>query len=191
MNRQQTLTNCTKPSWWHCNRTWPQPDYYRHHARCEDGGYLAGLADTCRSSIRELPSYPIVADAVMRHAQRVVFYQSDINLATINDHSRLGQWAGRQVSGTELNWWEIGAACGSSLAIFAHVAAAADPTLTPCEVNATEALYWPWAEALHILLDSLVDREEDRADQPTEPPRPLLIPRGDDRATWNAGKRDG
>jgi tetraprenyl-beta-curcumene synthase len=140
----------------------PHHDYYQHHARREDGGYLVQLADACRASIRELPSYPVVADAVMRHAWRIVFYQCHINLATANDHPYLARWAAKQASGAELNWWEVGAACGSSLAIFAHIAAAADPALTPCEVNAIEALYWPWAEALHIFLDSLIDRTEDR-----------------------------
>lgn len=140
----------------------PHSNYYQHHARCEDGGYLTELIDTCRTFIRELPSYPIVADAVMRHARRIVFYQSDINLATTNDHPCLARWGSKQAPGTDLNWWEVGAACGSSLAIFAHIAAATDPALTSCEVDAIEALYWPWAEALHILLDSLIDRTEDR-----------------------------
>jgi tetraprenyl-beta-curcumene synthase len=140
----------------------PHRDYYQYHARRQDGGYLAQLADACRASICKLPSYPLVADAVMRHAGRMVFYQSDINLATTDDYPRLARWASKQASSAELNWWELGAACGSSLAIFAHIAAAADPALTSCEVDAIEALYWPWAEALHILLDSLIDRAEDR-----------------------------
>jgi tetraprenyl-beta-curcumene synthase len=140
----------------------PHRDYYKHHAHHEDGGYLSELADTCRSSIRELPSYPIVAKAVIHHAERMVFYQSNINLATTSDQAGLARWATKQPSGAELDWWEVGAACGSSLAIFAHIAAATDPTLTPAEANAIEALYWPWAEALHILLDSLIDRAEDR-----------------------------
>ena len=92
----------------------------------------------------------------------MVFYQSTINLATAVDHPHLEQWARKQASGTTLNWWEVGAACGSSLAIFAHITAAIDPGLTPDDVDAIEALYWPWAEALHILLDSLIDRAEDR-----------------------------
>ena len=140
----------------------PHGDYYRHQTRREDGGYLAELTDTCRAAVRELPSYPAVAEAVLRHARRIVFYQSDINLATAADYHDLARWASKQVAGSELKWWEIGAACGSSLAIFAHVAAAADPGLTSGEVNAIDALYWPWAEALHIFLDSLIDRAEDR-----------------------------
>ncbi len=141
----------------------PHHDYYQHHAHREDGGYLAGLTDVCRASIRELPSYAGVAQVVVGHAQRVVFYQSDINLATTSDYPRLAQWAKDEGLDLQLNWWEIGAACGSSLAILAQLAAATDPALTPSKVDAIDALYWPWAEALHILLDSLIDRAEDRA----------------------------
>jgi tetraprenyl-beta-curcumene synthase len=104
----------------------------------------------------------VVADAVIGHAWRVVFYQSQINLATACDYAALADWAGEQSAGSLLRWWELGAACGSSLAIFAHIAAASDPTLTRQEVDAIDALYWPWAEALHIMLDSLIDRAEDR-----------------------------
>jgi tetraprenyl-beta-curcumene synthase len=140
----------------------PHHDYYQHHGHREDGGYLAGLTDVCRASIRQLPSYADVSQIVVGHAQRVVFYQSDINLATASDYPRLAEWARQEGSG-QLNWWEIGAACGSSLAIFAQLAAATDPALTSNEVDAIDSLYWPWAEALHILLDSLIDRAEDRA----------------------------
>jgi tetraprenyl-beta-curcumene synthase len=143
----------------------PHRDYYRHHPHRQDGGYLAHLADACRTLIRRLPSYVVVADVVIRHAERMVFYQSTVNLATVADHRGLEQWASQQASGATLRWWEIGAACGSSLAVFAHIAAAADPGLRPEDVDAIEALYWPWAEALHILLDSLIDRAEDRETQ--------------------------
>ncbi len=84
-----------------------------------------------------------MADAVTRHAWRVVFYQSRINLATADDHQVFARWASEQQAGSHLRWWEIGAACGSSLAIFAHLAAATDPDLTRYEVEVVEALYWP------------------------------------------------
>jgi tetraprenyl-beta-curcumene synthase len=140
----------------------PHGDYYQHHARWEDGGYLVGLVDSCGASIRALPSYAVVADLIMRHAGRMTFYQSKVNLATTSDHPELTRWASRQPAGAALKWWELSAACGSSLAVFAHIAAASDPTLTRNEVDAIEALYWPWAEALHIMLDCLIDRTEDR-----------------------------
>jgi tetraprenyl-beta-curcumene synthase len=141
----------------------PHADYYQHHTCRDDGGYLIELIEGCRVTICALPSYAVVADAVQRHVWRVVFYQSQINLATTGDHPALARWASKQPAGLQLKWWEVGAACGSSLAIFAHLAAASDPNLTRSEVEAIEALYWPWAEALHILLDSLIDRAEDNA----------------------------
>jgi tetraprenyl-beta-curcumene synthase len=141
----------------------PHSDYYQHHAHRDDGGYLIELIDGCRTAVRALPAYAVVADAVSRHAWRVVFYQSRVNLASASDHPALALWASKQPAGSKVRWWELGAACGSSLAIFAHLAAAADPSLTLSEVEAIEALYWPWAEALHIMLDSLIDRAEDTA----------------------------
>lgn len=141
----------------------PHHDYYQHHSHKDDGGYLVSLVDRCHTSIRALPSYAVVAEVVVRHARRMTVYQSEVNLATRRDHPALARWAGRQPAGAILNWWEIAAACGSSLAVFAHIAAASDPNLTRGEVDTIDALYWPWAEALHILLDSLVDRVEDAA----------------------------
>jgi tetraprenyl-beta-curcumene synthase len=141
----------------------PHADYYEFHARNDDGGYLVSLVERCRAVVGSLPSYGLVAETVTRHACRVVFYQSRVNLASADDHPALARWASKQPAGSQLKWWELGAACGSSLAIFAHLAAAADPNLTRNEVEAIEALYWPWAEALHIMLDSLIDRAEDHA----------------------------
>jgi tetraprenyl-beta-curcumene synthase len=141
----------------------PHADYYEYHSRRDDGGYLVSLIERCRAAVCALPSYGLVAETVTRHTCRVVFYQSRVNLATASDHPALARWASKQPTGSQLRWWELGAACGSSLAIFAHLAAATDPNLTWREVEAIEALYWPWAEALHILLDNLIDQAEDHA----------------------------
>lgn len=141
----------------------PHLDYYKYHPRQDDGGYLAGLVDACRVSIAELPSYRAVDDVVLAHAGRIVFYQSQINLARKRDYRRLQRWATAEISETRLSWWEVGAACGSSLALFAHVAAAASPVISDHETELVENLYWPWGDALHTMLDSLVDRAEDAA----------------------------
>jgi hypothetical protein len=60
-----------------------------------------------------------------------------------------------------LQWWEIVAACGSSLSVHALISAAATPGLDRSEAQQVEKMYFPWADALHSLLDSLVDRGED------------------------------
>jgi tetraprenyl-beta-curcumene synthase len=62
-----------------------------------------------------------------------------------------------------LRWWETGAGAGSTLDLFALIAAAADPALDPGVARALGSAYFPWVGALHSLLDSLADREEDLA----------------------------
>lgn len=140
----------------------PHLDYYAHHTCHNDDGYLIELVDTCRDAISRLPSYPLVAEAMRRNARRIVAYQTRTNLASERGHRALTLWAERETPfATNLRWWETGAACGSSMAVFALLAAAADPRLTRSSAAMVEAIYWPWTGALHSLLDSLIDRDED------------------------------
>lgn len=142
----------------------PHLDYYANHSLCEDGGYLNELIDTCREAVGRLPSYPLVAGAVRTNAQRIVAYQSRANLLPKRGYPAFASWACRETPAkTDLQWWETGAACGSSMVIFALLAAAADPALTRSSAQRIEEIYWPWAGALHTLLDSLIDRAEDTA----------------------------
>ncbi|MGD1058885.1 MAG: DUF2600 family protein, partial [Solirubrobacteraceae bacterium] len=55
------------------------------------------------------------------------------------------------------------ASAGSSLGLFALIAAAAHPSLPPADASAIEDAYWPWIGALHSLLDSLIDKADDTA----------------------------
>jgi tetraprenyl-beta-curcumene synthase len=144
--------------------TGAHPDYFSHSRCPQDGGYLAGIVDACRKSVGALPCYGLVADSVCRAARRIVVYQS-LNVACpqgcYGDYAR---WAGSETpAGTGLCWWETGASAGSSLAIFALIAAAAGQGLDDGGVAAIEAAYWPWIGALHTLLDSLVDHVKDVA----------------------------
>jgi tetraprenyl-beta-curcumene synthase len=142
----------------------PHIDYYRHDSHGGDGGYLVTLVDRCRALLVELPAYGLIAESVLEQAARIVFYQSHINLAEAHHHSGLARWA-EQVAPPEggQRWWEPAAAAGSSLATLALLSAAADPDLTVGHAQAIESLYWPWMGALHTLLDSLIDRDEDAA----------------------------
>lgn len=140
----------------------PHIDYYQHDPHGEDGGYLIELVDRCRGLLAELPSYGMIAKAVLEQAERIVFYQSQINLAGVDDHPALARWAELEApSGVGQRWWEPAAATGSSLATLALLSAAGDPKLTERHAQAVEELYWPWMGALHTLLDSLIDRAED------------------------------
>jgi tetraprenyl-beta-curcumene synthase len=141
-------------------------DYLEHHPQHDDGGYLAEMLDACRGALRALPSYPMVAPAAERAVARIVAFQS-LSLATRWDERHaLERWARAAtpaVAASEsfLRWWEIAAAAGSSLAVHALIAAAAERALDLREVTALESAYFPWIGALHSLLDSLVDWRED------------------------------
>jgi tetraprenyl-beta-curcumene synthase len=147
------------------------PNYYEHHI-CEehhicadDAGYLKTLVDACRTAIERLPSFGIIA-APARHAlSRIVRYQSlNHGGAEHSDHA-FAEWAGSQaVPGTNLHWWETGAAVGSQLFVLALIAAAADPTMRAERVTAIEHAYFPWIGALSTLLDSVVDQHADRTE---------------------------
>ncbi|MGH2853950.1 MAG: DUF2600 family protein [Solirubrobacteraceae bacterium] len=147
----------------------PHPDYYRHHICSHDGGYLTRLVDGCRSVVAKLPAYPPLAARVIKSAQRGVEYQCRISLSTEKDHPALSRWA-TQTTPYRLRWWETGASCGSSLDTLALLAAAANPITNDRHAEAIEALYWPWAGALHTLLDCLIDRADDAAND-----RPNLL----------------
>ena len=141
-----------------------QPDYYAQYPWREDNGYLAELVEECRAALATLPSYPSVATAARRGAQRIMEFQS-LNLSeSQGDHDALVRWAQTELPpATELEWWEAAAAGGSPLCVYALIVAAADPALQPEAVEAIENAYFPSIGALHSLLDHLVDRAQDAA----------------------------
>ncbi|HEX3519480.1 MAG TPA: DUF2600 family protein [Solirubrobacteraceae bacterium] len=139
-----------------------QPDYYALHPKREDGGFLEALVDTCRSTLTTLPSYAVISPACSAAAARIVAFQS-LNLTERQGgHEALERWARHQ--GPEeygLDWWQTAAAEGSSLAVHALIATAANDDVRPQDAAAIEGAYFPWICSLHSLLDSLVDVAED------------------------------
>jgi tetraprenyl-beta-curcumene synthase len=122
-------------------------------------GYMASLVGACRGALAELPSFPAVYELVEVNTRRIVQYQT-----LIDRPAAFAAWAaGETPAGSGLRWWETGAACGSSTAIFALIAAAGTPGLRPEEATAIERAYFPWIGALHTLLDSLIDQPDDLA----------------------------
>ncbi len=142
----------------------PQIDYYRYHRHRYDSGYLQALTGACRTALDNLPSYPSVAPTTRRLAERIVTYQS-LNLTRAQgSYHALARWASDETPpDTGLRWWETAASAGSSLGIFALIAAAAHTTVHRHETAAIERAYFPWIGSLHSLLDSLIDLPEDIA----------------------------
>ncbi len=137
-------------------------DYYAHFRQVDDRGYIAGLVGACRSAVAALPSYAAVAAPALRSIARMVAYQALNHERRDGSYRMLARWASRQTPpGADLRWWETGAGAASSLVVFALIAAAARPGVSAREALATEDAYFPWIGALHVLLDSIVDRGDD------------------------------
>jgi tetraprenyl-beta-curcumene synthase len=141
------------------------PSYYEHHPCADDAGYLVRLVDTCRATIKELPSYAVIAGSASHALAQIVRYQSLNHRPSRSSNDAFAAWAGAQSApGLGLHWWETGAAVGSQLVVLALITSAADPTTKPERVAAIESAYFPWIGALSTLLDSVIDQQADRAD---------------------------
>jgi tetraprenyl-beta-curcumene synthase len=134
-------------------------DYYAQHNENDDGGYLVAIVEAARTSLTSLPSYEVVSQALQAGVARIVQYQT-----RIGEPQQLAAWTlTRMAPDCRLAWWELAAACGSSMAVFALMASATRPTVGTRELTDIERAYFPWIGALHTLLDSLIDRSDDLA----------------------------
>ena len=140
------------------------PDWYGDYPQQDDGGYLGLLVATCRELLATLPAHAVVTPGVRRAMERACESQSR-NHATMLGATQLASfaaWSALQCPPeTAMHWWELGAAAGSSLAMHALLAAAADPLLTPAAATQIERAYWPWICGLNTLLESVADRSAD------------------------------
>lgn len=140
-------------------------DYYAHNARFEDTGYLCDLVDTCRTALRELPSHGAILESLRLMTTRIVIYQSLNHGDGRGSYDAFTRWARAETpKSSGLSWWEMGAAAGSPLPIFALIATAAKPAACRRDAVAVEGAYYPWIASLSSLLDSLIDRREDLAE---------------------------
>lgn len=143
----------------------PAPSsYYAHYPHADDGGYLPELVGACSVAFEALPAAGSVAPTALRAARRCADGQSHNHAAMLTRESTLARWASCATpAGSGLRWWETAAAAGSSLAIHALLASAADPALRATEAERIERAYWPWINGLNTLLESMVDAPHDSA----------------------------
>lgn len=139
-------------------------DYYRHHERGDDGGYLMTLVESVRGALAQLPLLTLMAAPMSRAAARIAAYQAFNHGDNTGSYESFEQWASAETQpATGLRWWETGAGAGSTLSLLVLIASAADPSLSGSNIPAIENAYFPWIGSLHSLLDSLVDHDEDLA----------------------------
>lgn len=141
----------------------PARDYYAHHPRREDGGYLDALVETCASRYDALPSAGTVRPVVLRTARQTAVAQARTHATDALGIQQLADWAASE-TGQPLQWWEAAAGMAASVVgMHALIATAARP-MTSTETAAELAeLYLPLC-SLTTLLDSYDDRARDLAD---------------------------
>jgi tetraprenyl-beta-curcumene synthase len=136
---------------------WPDLQPHLDHDR-----YLVTMVDGCRCALSALPSYTLAArEAALRAAQRVTRFQAFNCGEHQGDSGGLERWSATQTpAGSGLKWWETAGSAGSSLSVYAMLAAATQLSRT-VDLDELDRLYFPWVGALHSMLDQLVDLEED------------------------------
>jgi len=142
----------------------PVGDYYRFYPHRDDGGYLERLVQTCRQALAVLPAYAPVKDEARRLAGLYCRLQVFKHIDWGRREECLTRWLNPQLAAYhgQIYWWELAAATGSTLGIFALFALAARGGFTRRDVQLVTAAYFPWIGGLHILLDYFIDQQEDR-----------------------------
>jgi tetraprenyl-beta-curcumene synthase len=138
----------------------PIRDYYARFGFPDDGGYLRSLVEACRGCCRALPSFHKVAPLLHKEATRIGVQA--INHASESVRLELRDWVAREYPGThEVAWFELAAAAGANLAVYALFAVAAEADCSSDRIAVTYRAYFPWTGALATMLDGFVDQFDD------------------------------
>jgi tetraprenyl-beta-curcumene synthase len=135
-------------------------DYYRHHPRSQDGGYLEELLSTVREALARLPRSVAVVEVAQRSAKRCAAAQVVGHAAMHGSSTEVERWATQEASGTTLQWQEyLAGASASVLAVHALIVAASDRRTTFEIAEEIDAVYQSIGAL--TMLDSLIDHEHD------------------------------
>jgi len=133
-------------------------DYY-HHCSFQESIYLSALVRECQSQLVKMPYYHIYQNEIMKLAEKYCDLQVRKHLYP-EAKILVQNWAADNFDLDELAWYEWAAASGSTLNIFMFFAASFYDYSSK-EIERITDVYFPWIQALHIMLDYLIDREED------------------------------
>ncbi len=139
-------------------------DYYENRGEQDDGGYLRDLVVACRERSASFPAY----EQVKAELRTLVQWYCDLQVhkhiqRELREPALLAWWEGIRQQFPQLYWQEFAAATGSTLGVFCLLTASAQPDLSTQQARQIRESYFPGICGLHILLDYLIDREEDRA----------------------------
>lgn len=136
-------------------------DYYADGPAGSDGGYLRDLVVRTQGALASAPHLallrPAFSDAARFYGELQTYKhlpRGARDIACVNWYERHRSRFG------ELDWHEFACACGSNMHVFAALFEAFCDR--PESIRPAYDAYFPFVAALHILLDSVIDRAEDR-----------------------------
>ncbi|MDE2481186.1 MAG: DUF2600 family protein [bacterium] len=136
-------------------------DYYALGPSGDDGGYLRELVLRTQTALRSVPHLDML---LPYFAEAAAFYgemQTNKHYPPGERELRCVAWYDEhRARFADLDWHEFACAAGSQFQVYGPLYAAfAD---APDAIRATYDGYFPYVSALHVLLDSFIDRDEDR-----------------------------
>lgn len=135
-------------------------DYYANGPKGDDGGYLQRLVMQTQRALRTVPDLdvlrPCFADAAAFYSELQTnkhLPRGERELACVAWYERNRERFGR------LDWHEFACAAGSNMHVFAALYMAFSGK--PEAIRQAYDAYFPFVSAVHILLDSFIDQDED------------------------------
>ena len=139
----------------------PLHEYYLYGPPGDDGDYLTSLVRRVRRAVARLGDYELLVPYFTEAAQLYADTQTYKHLppgererACMEWHRAKGAFFG------DLSWWEFGAAAGSQFQVYGPLYAAFCSDFE--RLRGTYDAYFPAFSAIHVLLDSFIDQQEDR-----------------------------
>jgi len=144
-----------------CNPDSPGRNYYALGPMGDDGGYLRDLVLTVQQRLRAIPNFEALLPTFRVAAELYARMQSSVH-APAEDRERLCRawFEEHRSSFPDLTWNEFVAAAGSQFQVYAPLYSLLRGT--PAEIEQVFHAHFPAVASLHVLLDSFIDRQEDR-----------------------------
>jgi tetraprenyl-beta-curcumene synthase len=135
--------------------------YYELGPFGDDGDYLVTLVRRVRRALHRLSDYELVLPLFHEAAKFYGEMQTFVHLPQGEREAACERWfAGQRSRFGDLLWQEFACAAGSQFQVYAPLFMLFDSSYEA--IAASYDAYFPAVSALHVLLDSFIDQEEDR-----------------------------
>jgi tetraprenyl-beta-curcumene synthase len=137
-------------------------DYYAAGPKGDDNGYLARLVARVRRSLRRIDGYERALPAFREAAQLYAEMQTYKHYPATRRERACIEWFERRKDrrSADLQWYEFACAAGSQFQVYAPLFELFAGR--PHAIQTAYDAHFPSVAALHVLLDSFIDRAEDR-----------------------------